>query len=164
MNPDAIETATRVLAKCAANDIWFPNGGDAVTLAWAEVFDDCGLSCDELEAGVARAYRKAGEDGYKPLPGSIISHARAAYFESLEKLTDERRQLMEEANHILQAMGISPPDAHRYARRVALGREPQFRLTDEQHAEFRRRLAERQALAAEPRKAIVDSTWFKGAK
>lgn len=163
MNPDDIETATLVLAKCAANDPWFPNGGDAVTLAWAEQFADCGLSREDLLAGVARAYR-ISEDGFKPLPASIVKHARDAYFESLKALPDDRRQLMEEASHILQDMEISPPDAHRFARRVALGREPQFRLTDEQNAEFRRRLAERQALEAEPRKAIVNSSWFKGAK
>jgi hypothetical protein len=71
---------------------------------------------------------------------------------------------MEEANHVLQGMGVSPPDAHRYARRVALGREPQFHLSAEQTLEFRRLLAERQALEAEPRKAIVNSSWFKGVK
>jgi hypothetical protein len=163
MTPEDIETATMVLGKCAANDPWFPAGGDAVIQAWAEVFAESGLTREDLLAGVARAYRLA-EDGFKPLPASIVKHARTAYFESLAALPEGRRQLMEEANHVLQGMGVSPPDAHRYARRVALGREPQFHLSAEQTAEFRRLLAERQALESEPRKAIVNSSWFKGAK
>lgn len=158
-----IEAAGKVLAKCAGNDPWFPQGGEAIIHAWAEVFAESGLSCEDLEAGVARAYLKAGEDGYKPLPGSIVRHAKEAYFEQLHSLPEDRRELMEEANHILQEMGIAPPDAHRFARRVALGRSTPFRLTDEQDAEFRRRLSERRALKAEPRKAIVGASWFKGA-
>ncbi|MFC9768984.1 hypothetical protein [Rhodococcus jostii] len=163
MNADDLETATLVLGKCASKDPWFPVGGDALIQGWAEVFAACGLSREDLLAGVELAYLKS-EDGFKPLPASIVRFARDAYFESLKALPEDRRQLMEEANHILQGMGIAPPDAHRYARRVALGREPQFRLTDTQHTEFRRRLAERQALQAQPRKPIIGSSWFKGPK
>ncbi|MFC9768857.1 hypothetical protein [Rhodococcus jostii] len=125
-------TATMVLAACAGHDLWFPHGGESTVLAWAQVFAESGLTREDLLAGVARAYLKS-EDGFKPLPASIVRHARDAYFESLKALPEDRRQLMEEANHILQGKGIAPPDAHRYARRVALGREPQFRLTDTQH-------------------------------
>lgn len=147
-------TAALVLAKCAANDPWFPHGGESTILAWAEVFSESGLSREDLLAGVAHAYRIA-EDGFRPLPAAIVRHARAAYFEMLKALPEERRELMEEANYVLQDMGISPPDAHRFARRVALGREPHFALSDEQMAEFRQRLTERQALVKVPRSLDV---------
>ncbi|MGX6508266.1 hypothetical protein [Rhodococcus sp. SJ-2] len=158
-----IATATKVLAKCSANDPWFPNGGEATVMAWAECFADSRLSEEDLLAGVARAYRTA-EEGFKPLPAAIVKHARAAYFEQLEALPRERRLMMEEATHILQDMGIPAPDAHRFARRVALGRSTPFRLTDEQDAEFRRLMVERRELTEDPRKAIVGSYWFKGLK
>lgn len=154
---DDKHTAGLVLAKCAANDPWFPAGGESTVLAWAEVFSESGLSREDLLAGVARAYRLA-EDGFRPLPASIVRHARAAYFEQLKALPDDRRELMEEANHILQDMGVCPPDAHRFARRVALGRTPPFRLTDAQYAEFQRKLAARQALTATPR--AIDTSGF----
>lgn len=150
---DENATAALVLAKCAASDPWFPHGGEATVLAWAEVFAESGLSREDLLSGVARAYRLA-EEGFRPLPASIVRHGRAAYFEMLKALPDDRRELMEEANYILQDMGISPPDAHRYARRVALGRAPHFRLTDEQDAEFRRKFAERQAIEKGPRRQV----------
>ncbi|MBM4686454.1 hypothetical protein GS532_22575 [Rhodococcus hoagii] len=50
-----IETAAQVLAKCAANDPWFPKGGQAIVQAWAEVFAESKLSREDLLAGVARA-------------------------------------------------------------------------------------------------------------
>lgn len=140
MNDHDIQTATLVLAKCAANDPWFPNGGEATVLAWAEAFAESGLSREDLLAGVARAYRES-PDGFKPLAASIVRHARAAYFEQLREIPDDRRALMDEANYALQDMGISPPEAHRYARRVALGRKPHLQLTAEQDAELRQRLA-----------------------
>ena len=155
-----IATATKVLAKCSANDPWFPNGGEATVMAWAECFSESGLSEEDLLAGVARAYRTA-EEGFRPLPAAIVKHARAAYFEQLEALPRERRQLMEEATHILQDLDIPAPDAHRYARRVALGRSVPFRLTDKQDAEFRKLLAERQALQPDPNKSISNHPWFK---
>jgi len=142
---DDKQTAAMVLAKCAANDPWFPAGGESTVLAWAEVFSESHLSREDLLAGVARAYR-ISEEGFRPLAGSIVKHARAAYFEQLKALPDERRELMEEANHILQEMGVRPPDAHRYARRVALGRAPHFRLSDAQHAEFQRRMQARKEI------------------
>lgn len=139
-------TATLVLAKCSAKDLWFPNIGEVAILGWAEVFAESGLTCEELLDGVDRAYQKA-EEGYRPLPASIVSNARAAYFEALRELPDDRRKLMDEANYVLQDMGFTPPVAHRWARRVALGRTPNVDLSEEQLAEFRRRMTERQAIA-----------------
>lgn len=145
--------ATLVLAKCATKDLWFPNIGESTILGWAEVFAESGLTADELIDGVDRAYKKE-EQGYRPLPASIVSHARAAYFDALRDLPEDRRQLMNEANYVLQDMGFLPPVAHRWARLVALGRTPNVDLSEEQMAEFRRRLTERQALNAQPPKKI----------
>jgi hypothetical protein len=141
--------AALVLAKCATKDLWFPNIGETAILGWAEVFQDSRLTTDELLDGVDRAYRKE-EQGYRPLPASIVTHARAAYFDALRDLPDDRRALMDQANYVLQDMGFAPPVAHRWARRVALGKSPNVALNDEQLAEFRRRMAEREALEAAP--------------
>lgn len=153
MNPDvaaeAIETATQVLMKCAANDPWFPAGGDGIQVAWAEVFAESGLAREDLLAGVARAYRLETE-GFKPLPAAIVKYAKEAYHDSLRNLSDEKREAMEEASHILQELGLTPPQAHRYVRRIALGRRPLVALTPEQDSQLRIRLAERQALKALP--------------
>lgn len=146
---DHQQTAALVLAKCAANDPWFPNGGESIVLAWAEVFAASGLAREDLLAGVARAYRLADE-GFKPLPASIVKHARAAYYESLKALPESKREAMEEASHILQELGLTPPEAHRYARRIALGRKPLVPLTAEQDSQLRTRLAERRDLKALP--------------
>lgn len=153
MNPDvaaeAIETATQVLMKCAANDPWFPAGGDGIQVAWAEVFAESGLAREDLLAGVARAYRLETE-GFKPLPAAIVKYAKEAYYDSLKSLPEAKREAMEEASHILQELGLTPPQAHRYARRIALGRKPLVALTPEQDSQLRIRLAERQALKALP--------------
>lgn len=148
------DAAVDVLTKCAANDPWFPNGSEATVLAWAEVFADSRLPREDLLAGVARAYRLAGDNGYRPLAGSIVTHARAAYREALEALPEDRRAAMIAAAEALQDMGIAPPEAHRYARRVALRRTPPFQLTEAQTTELRARLAERKALAAAPRREL----------
>jgi len=163
MNDVDIETAGMVLAKCAANDPWFPKGGDAIIQAWAEVFAESRLSRDDLLAGVARAYRTE-ESGFRPLPAAIVRHARAAYFEALRDLPDEQREQMEAVNHALQDMGFTPPDAHRFAKRVALGRKPDVRLTEDQKVELRRRLIERAALESAPRRApVIPADLSKGA-
>lgn len=117
------ETAALVLAKCASNDPWFPNPGQAIVKAWAEIFATSNLTREDLLAGVTRAYQTE-DTGYRPLPASIVKHARASYFESLANLPDERRESMEDAAHALMEIGIQPPDAHKYVRRIILGRTP----------------------------------------
>ncbi|MBM4686445.1 hypothetical protein GS532_22515 [Rhodococcus hoagii] len=57
-------------------------------------------------AGVTRAYRLEGSP-FKPLPASIVKHARLAYTEALQGLSKQEREAMEEASHILQDMGFS---------------------------------------------------------
>lgn len=152
INDDDLETAAHVLAKCAANDPWFPNGGDSTVMAWAEVFADSGLGRDDLLAGVTRAYRLEGSP-FKPLPASIVKHARLAYTEALQGLSKQEREAMEEASHILQDMGFLPPEAHRWVRAVKAGRRKPFELTAEQDRLLRERLVERRELQADPARA-----------
>ncbi|KJF21940.1 hypothetical protein C7T36_18340 [Rhodococcus sp. AD45-ID] len=154
-----IETSALVLAKCASNDPWFPNPSQAMVIAWAEIFSTSHLTREDLLAGVTRAYRTE-DAGYRPLPASIVKHARAGYFESLADLPDERRESMEDAAHALMEIGIQPPDAHKYVRRIVLGRTPPFQLTTEQDTEFRDILAERQAIKSMPPKPLDVSRAF----
>lgn len=155
LTEEHIATAAAVLAKCASFDQWFPNGGEAVTISWAEALAESRLAREDLLAGVARMYRHAGEDGVKPLPATVIRHAKAAYREALDALPEERRRMMLDAEHALQDMGLTPPEAHRVARRTALGRDPGRRFTPEQRAELERRLAERRALESGPSRGIA---------
>lgn len=157
INDEYRRIATLALAKCASNDPWFPHAGDATILGWAEAFQDSRLSEEDLLAGVSRAYRIA-EEGFRPLPSVIIKHAQAAYFEALRDLPDDRRKLMETANHALQDMEFTPNDAHRYSRAIALGRKPRIDLTPEQDTELRNRItAAREVLNEPPRH--LESLW-----
>ncbi|WP_326600543.1 hypothetical protein [Rhodococcus sp. PD04] len=150
MNEEHVDMAVTVLAKCAAFDPYFPNGGEAITLAWAEAFAEAGLPVEDLLAGVARMYRHAGEDGVRPLPSTVIRHAKAAFAEALAALPQDRRETMIEAEHALQEMDFTPPEAHRIARRIALGRNPGVTFTAEQREELSRRLEERRRHAELP--------------
>lgn len=135
-----IEIATEVLAACQSKALWFPNLGEAAVLGWAESFQDSRMSREELIAGVKRAYQDAPDD-FRPLPSTIIRHARAAYFEALREIPDDRRESMTDAIHALQAMGFAPPVAHRVARQIALGRKCTPALTPQQAGELRELLA-----------------------
>lgn len=128
---DHLETAALVLAKCAANDLWFPTGDQATVIAWAEVFAEAHLSRTDLLAGVTHAYRTEDE-GFRPLPASIVRHAHQAYREQLSNLPQEHREHMENMTHALQDIGIDPPTAHRHARQITLGRTPELTLTPQQ--------------------------------
>lgn len=156
MTDEDRKTAAMVLGKCAANDPWFPVGGEALVLGWAEVFAASGLTRDDLLAGVARAYRLA-PDGFKPLPAAIVKHARAAYSEALAALPEQKRQDMETAYQALQDLGWSPPRAHRYVRRVALGRDAGA-LSEGDRQGLAAAFAERAALVdAEPRRLSLQA-------
>ncbi|MFC4128954.1 hypothetical protein [Nocardia rhizosphaerae] len=135
-----LETAHEVLKRCSGYDLWFPTPSQTAIVAWANAFAQSGLGREDLIAGVDRAYQ-AEPPGFRPLPASIISYAKAAYYEALRNLTDDRRRLMDETNYALQDLGYSTNDAHRYSRAVALGRRTPVRLTEEQADELRARLA-----------------------
>ncbi|WP_405490404.1 hypothetical protein [Nocardia sp. NBC_00511] len=148
-----IDAATGVIGICQSRDPYFPAGGDALVLGWAEVFQESGLSPDDLLVGARHAYKEASE-GFRPLPSTIVQHARAAYFEQLKALSEEQRELMENANHVLQELGVSPPDAHRASRRIALGRNAGIALTAEQQDKYESLMAARRALDASPRRPL----------
>lgn len=71
----AIAAAKAVLAKCAANDPWFPQPSESTVLAWAEHIALANLDADILLEAVTVAYG-GHTNGFKPLPGDIITAAR----------------------------------------------------------------------------------------
>ncbi|TDP29892.1 hypothetical protein [Nocardia ignorata] len=150
-NPEYLDIAREVLQHCSGYDLWFPTPSQTAIVAWANVFATSKLSREDLIAGVDRAYQTEAP-GYRPLPASIISYARTAYFEALRNLPDDRRRLMDEANYALQDIGFSTNEAHRYSRAVALGRVPSVQLTNDQADQLRARLARtREQLEQPPR-------------
>lgn len=155
ITPEAIETASLVLAKCAAFDPYFPGVSEGGTVAWAEALAESRLSREDLLAGVARMYREAGENGVRPIPAFVIRHAKAAYRDAIEALPLERRALMVEAEHALQDMGRTPNEAHRAARRIALGRNPGPSFTRADADELRARLTVRRELESGPSRGIA---------
>lgn len=72
----ALDAAKAVLAKCAATDPWFPHGGEALVLSWAEQFAIANFPVEDLLAGVTAAYAAHGH-GFKPLPADILNATRA---------------------------------------------------------------------------------------
>lgn len=149
-----IDAATGVIGICQSQDPYFPTTTDALVIGWAETFQASGLIPADLIIGAKHAWREAKE-GFRPLPSTIIQHARAAYFEALKELSEEQRELMEEVNHALQDLGFTPPVAHRYSRQFALGRTPDLKLTDEQQQALRRYWQQRQALKSAPPRNIT---------
>ncbi len=149
--PDDLDTAREVLQRCSGYDLWFPTPSQTAIVAWANAFAGTELSHDDLLAGVDHAYRNE-PPGYRPLPASIITHARTAYYEALREIAPDRRRLMDEASYALQDMGFRPNAAHRYSRAIAHGRTPDITLTPEQATELRDRLTRtREQLEQPPR-------------
>lgn len=149
-NPEQyIEIATDILKRCSGYDLWFPHPSQTAVAAWAKAFADSRLTRDELLAGVDHAYNHEAP-GYRPLPASILSHARTARLDTLRAQSDERRHRMDDACHALQDMGFAPNQAHRISRQIALGQRVDVHLTAGQSAELQQRLADREALAQTP--------------
>ncbi|MEU3013398.1 hypothetical protein [Nocardia asteroides] len=152
-----IETATLVLAKCSATDLWFPNASDAAVLAWAHEFSTSRLDRADLLAGVSRAYR-VEPDGYRPTPASLIRHGRAAYLDALRELPDERRAELDRVIHELQDIGVPIPLAHRTARCIALRRPWRDLLNEDQAAALTARMtAPPKALTANPPRELAET-------
>ena len=149
-----IDVATAVITFCQSRDPYFPTTADALILGWAESFQDSGLEPIDIMIGVKHAYADAKE-GFRPLPSTIVQHARTAYFEALKGLSEEERDLMDDVNHALQDLGFIPPAAHRYSRQFALGRQPDFTLTAEQQQALRSYFAQRKALKEAPRRNVI---------
>lgn len=90
----AINATKAVLAKCAANDPWFPNPAEATILAWAEQFVVAKIPLDDLLAAVTQVYATNGS-GFKPLPADIIRAARAMRADRGQRETEEQRRARE---------------------------------------------------------------------
>lgn len=140
MNDEWKQTAALVLAKCAANDPWFPNGGESVVLAWAEVFKKSNLQRIDLVEGVTLAYMENGA-GFKPLPADIVKYGTAHYHKALNALTSKQREAMDETTYALIDQGYVPREAHQFARMAALGRPVAISLTDDDRKAISTRVA-----------------------
>lgn len=134
-----IDTATLILAYCQARILWFPNAGDTTLLAWSADFEESKLSREDLLAGIAHAY-KTTEGEFKPGPVDVIRAARIARAKTLEALTNAQRNLMNEANYILQDMNFTPNQATRISQAWALDQGSPIPMDAEQYAEFLRRV------------------------
>jgi hypothetical protein len=87
----AIATAKAALAKCAANDPWFPHPNEATILAWAEHIARHNLELDDILDGVTAAYAANGP-GFRPLPADIIGAARSIRRERAERENAEQQR------------------------------------------------------------------------
>lgn len=85
------QTAARALAKCAANDPWFPQPNRATVDAWAEHIAEYKLGEADVLQGVKIAYRDHGA-GFRPLPRDIIQAARQVRRERAEAESDAERE------------------------------------------------------------------------
>jgi len=70
-----LQTAADVLAKCSANDPWFPKPSQAMAMAWAEHFEFHQLSRADLLDAV-RAFYDETESAVKISPAAIVKRAR----------------------------------------------------------------------------------------
>ena len=84
-----------VLTKCAAHDPWFPNGGEAMAIAWGDIFARYGLQLTDLIEGVSIAYCENGS-GFKPLPADIVKTTRRVRRERLDRMTSDERRAYED--------------------------------------------------------------------
>ena len=91
VSESAIHAAKAALAKCAANDPWFPQPAEATILAWAEQFVIPNLPLDVLLEAVTQVYAGCSS-GFKPLPGDIIKAGRAIRAERGQRESDAERE------------------------------------------------------------------------
>jgi hypothetical protein len=95
LSRQSIDAAKAVLAKCAANDPWFPLPSESIVLAWAEHIARWNLSADELLEAVTVAYT-GRTSGFKPLPADIIIAARQIRRDRAERESEAERRARED--------------------------------------------------------------------
>ncbi|MGP4054289.1 hypothetical protein ACTWP6_05610 [Mycobacterium sp. 4D054] len=97
---DYQQTAAKALAKCAANDPWFPQPNRATVLAWAEQIAVYRLNESDVLAGVTIAYRDHGNDKigerFRPLPRDIVQAAITIRRDRIDRETTAERQARED--------------------------------------------------------------------
>lgn len=92
-------TAARALAKCAANDPWFPQPNRATVEAWAEHIAQWQLGDADVLAGVTKMYADNGGgsgERFKPLPKDLIAAARAVRADRTQRETPAEREARED--------------------------------------------------------------------
>ncbi|WP_306365398.1 hypothetical protein [Nocardia sp. CC227C] len=153
-----INTATTIFAYIRGRILWFPVPGDTTILAWAADFEESRLTHEDLLDGARHAYRTSDSD-FRPTPISIIRAAREARSKKLADLPKAQRDLMNEANYLLQDMDFTPNQAARIAQAWTLDQGSPIAMSPEQYNEFLRRMeAKKQDLAArQPRE--LESIW-----
>jgi hypothetical protein len=107
---DYQQTAARALAKCAANDPWFPQPNRATVAAWAEQIAAYRLDEADVLAGVTMAYRDHGTDKngerFRPLPRDVVQAAITVRRDRIDRETTAQRQAREDrADARLEAGG-----------------------------------------------------------
>lgn len=153
---DFLPVAGYALGKFSGDQLYFPNAGDATVLSWAETFAHSKLTDSELRAGVIHLALNADSSDFRPMPADIIRAAKAARLELLKQIPEAKRRDMDEASHLLQEMGFTPQQAHRWTRARVLQQPCDVEVTADQEAELWRRLADR--------KELTDAQRLKGQK
>lgn len=103
--PNSRQVAARALAKCQANDPYFPNVGDAMVLAWSEHLERHGILDYELvEAAVFKMYDEH-DSGFRPLPKDLVAAARSIRKTVTEDETEREKNLRIAANE--ERLGLS---------------------------------------------------------
>jgi hypothetical protein len=107
-----IAIAKAVLAKCAANDPWFPHPSQVTVMAWAEHIARYNLELGDTLDGVTAAYAANGS-GFRPLPKDITDAARAIRRDRTERETEDESDARQTANacrlHAQTLRVVEPP-------------------------------------------------------
>lgn len=139
-----LQTASMVLAKCAAYDPWFPKPdgeqAQATVQAWATTFS--GMGPRWLLAAVDRWYARNGA-GERVLPADIVRQARELTNEHYSRLSADQKQVHAEqilaAKLEARAKGIDTRTVHIPIPDVALPEHPErAELSDAQLSEWER--------------------------
>lgn len=140
-----LKTASRVLAKCAAYDPWFPKPegeqAQATIQAWATTFAGIGVEEIDLLGGVDRWYAYHGASD-RVLPADIAKEAKAHRTEVRARLSIEQQQVYDELCGALRMearlRGSKPPLIPMPRVPLPSGSPDAACLNDEQTAEMHR--------------------------
>ncbi len=94
-----LQIAAQALARCAANDPWFPQPNRATVSAWAEQIAYWKLNAQDVVNGVRKMYADNGS-GFRPLPKDLIEAARAVRRERTESEKPHEREAREDARDV----------------------------------------------------------------
>lgn len=95
MTDDYRAIAAHALAKCAANDPWFPQPNRATVEAWAEHIEHWQLGLDDVLTAVTKMYADNASP-FRPLPKDLIAAARSVRSIRTESETPAEREARED--------------------------------------------------------------------